>query len=67
MDELITATEAARILGISRQYFYDLVKNGTIPAIRIEPESQFKVKVSLKFRRSEIEDLLKKDRRVKVA
>lgn len=67
-NELISSTEAAKILGISRQYFYDLVNKGDIPAIRIQPDSKFKVKVSLKFRRSEIEDLLKKDRRaVKVA
>lgn len=60
-EEYMTAIEAARLLKISRQYLYDLVKNDIVPAIRTEPDG-FKIKPSYKFRRSDIEALLKKGR-----
>lgn len=67
MERYLTPKEAATRLGISRQYLYDLINNGTLPAIRDVPEGSFKVKVPLKIREADVEALLKKDRRAKVA
>lgn len=66
-DNLLTSVEAAKKLGISRQYLYELVKKGTVAAIREEPTGPFKTRPSWKFKASDIDALLKKDRNPKVA
>lgn len=35
MDKLLTATEVASILGISRSFSYQLIHRGIIPSVRI--------------------------------
>lgn len=67
MDEYIGATEAARRLGITRQYLYALINNGTVAGIREEPKGPFKTKITWKFRVSDIDALLKKDKRARAA
>jgi len=56
--EILTAVEAAALLRVSRGGLYNLVGKGDIPAIRLFGRR------SLRFRKSEIERLLKSDKEV---
>ncbi len=62
-----TPDEAAKKLGVSRQYVYDLIRTKQLPATREGAEDSIKTKLPIRIKEADLNDFIAKKKAQKAA